>query len=157
MADQAGKVFKMMGNSPIPQMLQSLGMAVAEAQYSMDKYVMKAIKELAASENSVELPDGQTRSMLELGLLPSFYHFSEIHLNIKLAISSMEGEEFGFGASIGAGYPGVFGASLNASYSNKYSFSANASSEVNTKIVSIPAPPELKDLLQKYLNDKKEK
>lgn len=156
MADKADRVFKLLGNAPIPDMIQSLAASIAEAQFSLDKYVMRAIKELAAEENKVELPGGKTRTLLELGLLPSFYHFSEVTLNIKMAISSMEGVEYGGSATVMVGMPSLFlGAALNASYSNKYSFSANASSEVNTKIVSIPAPQELKDMLQQYLNENK--
>lgn len=159
MADQAKKVFKMMENSPLPALIKNLGTSVAEAQYHMDMFVAKSLKILAnKDEYGVEIPGyEEKKSLLELGFLPSFYHFSEVNLNVKLALSSMEGEEIELGAEASFGKPGVFGVSLNASYSNKYSFSANASSEFNTKIVSIPPPPILNELLQEFGNKQRKK
>lgn len=157
MADQAAKVFRMMENSPLPTLINSLGTAVAEAQYNMDMFVAKALKTLADKDTyGVEIPGYEgKKSLLELGFIPSFYHFSEINLNVKLALSSMESEAFDVSVGATIGKPMVFGVSLNASYSNKYSFSANASSEINTKIVSIPPPQILNDLLQEYRNNLK--
>lgn len=154
MGNQAAKVFRMIGNSPLPSLINSLGTAVAEAQFNMDMFVAKAIKTLADKDTyGVELPGyDEKKSLLELGFIPSFYHFSEINLNVKLALSSMEGEAFDVSVGATVGKPMVFGVSLNASYSNKYSFSANASSEVNTKIVSIPPPTILNEILQEYNN-----
>ena len=154
MPKQAAKVFRMIGNSPLPTLINSLGTAVAEAQYNMDLFVAKAIKTLADKDTyGVELPGySEKKSLLELGFIPSFYHFSEINLNVKLALSSMESEAFDVSVGATVGKPMVFGVSLNASYSNKYSFSANASSEVNTKIVSIPPPTILNEILQEYNN-----
>lgn len=145
-----------MGNAPIWEIMNSLGKGIADAQYAMDDYVFKAIQRLASPEEKITVA-GQSKSLLELGLMPSFYHFSEVNLNIKMAISSMQGEEFGGEAMVAAG-GGVglvmFGASLSASYSNKYSFSANAASEVSAKIISIPPPSELKDLISKSIANK---
>ncbi|MCB0557073.1 MAG: hypothetical protein KDD02_26230 [Phaeodactylibacter sp.] len=157
MSDKAAKVFKMMANAPIWEMMNSLGQGIADAQYAMDEYVIKAIQAMSKDENKIEL-GGQTKSLLELGLLPSFYHFSEVNLNMKFSISSMEGAGFTVGASVNIGPPiGMWGVGLSASYSNKYSFSANAASEVNAKIVSIPAPTELKQLISSSIAEKSNK
>ncbi len=135
----------MMEQAPLPQIIENLGKAIAEAQFNIDRYIIDALKVMA--DQDIEIPGHGAKSMLELGLLPSFYHFTEMNINVRLALSSMEGEEFGIGGGISGGKPGVFGASLNASYSNKYSFSAESASEINTRIVSIPVPQRLNDLL----------
>ncbi len=151
---QAKKVLKMMEQAPLPQIIENLGKAIAEAQFSMDRYVMNSLSVLANSEeHGVSVPGAvsdEKKSMLELGLLPSFYHFTEININLRMALSSMEGEEFEIGASISGGKPGIFGASLSASYTNKYSFSAEASSEINTTIVSVPPPVVLTEMLSRF-------
>lgn len=152
MADKAAKVLKMMEQAPLPQIIENLGKAIAEAQFNMDRFVIKALQVMA--NRDIEIPGHGEKSMLELGLLPSFYHFTEMNINVRMALSSMEGEEFGIGASITGGKPGIFGASLSASYTNKYSFSAEAASEINTKIVAVPTPQRLNDLLNDFLTPK---
>lgn len=151
MANQAKKVLKMMEQAPLPQIIENLGKAIAEAQFNMDRFVANSLAILAdADEHGIEIPgQAEKKSMLELGLLPSFYHFTEMNINVRMALSSMEGEEFGIGGSITGGKPGIFGASLSASYTNKYSFSADAATEINTKIVSVPAPALLGDMIAK--------
>lgn len=140
---------RLLEQAPLGQLVQSIGMAIAEAQYNMDRFVIKTLELLDDSEaNGIQLPDETSkRSMLELGFTPSFYHFREATITAKVAFSAMKSEEIGVGAEIGGGYPGIFFVSVNASYSNKYSFTADGSSEVTTTIVSLPPPGPLSDLL----------
>ena len=140
---------RLLEQAPLGQLVQSIGMAIAEAQYNMDRFVIKTLELLDDKEaNGVQLPDESSkRSMLELGFTPSFYHFREATITAKVAFSAMNAEEFSVGAEIGGGYRGIFFVSVNASYSNKYSFTADASSEVTTTIVSLPPPGPLNDIL----------
>jgi hypothetical protein len=161
MAKQATKVLKMMEQAPLPQIIENLARGLAEAQYNLDRFVIQSLSVLAntSGEHGITVPDSDgkpvEKSMLELGLLPSFYHLTEMHFNVRMALSSMEGEEFGIGASISGGKPGIFGASLSASYSNKYSFSADAASEISTTIVSVPPPTILTDMIARLNAAKK--
>ena len=140
---------RLLEQAPLGKLVESIGTAIAEAQYNMDRFVIKTLELLDnRDENGVQLPDeADKRSMLELGFTPSFYHFREATITAKVAFSAMKGEEFGVGAEIGGGYPGIFFVSVNASYSNKYSFTADGSSEVRTTIVSLPPPGPLTDIL----------
>ncbi len=140
---------KLLEQAPLGQLVQSIGMAIAEAQYNMDRFALKTLELLDDREgNGVQLPDESgKRSMLELGFTPSFYHFSEATITAKVAFSAMNSEEFGVGGEIGGGYPGIFFVSVNASYSNKYSFTADGSSELRTTIVSLPPPGPLSEIL----------
>ncbi len=159
--DKGKKVFKMMENTPIPALINSLGVAIVEAQMNMDLTVAKTIEALADREkNGIELPGTfEKKSLLELGFIPSFYHFSEVNISIRVALSSMEGEEMGVSAGVNVGIPlpvplpVMVGVSLNASYSNKYSFTAEASSELTTKLVSLPPPDQLNQLIQNYIDN----
>ncbi len=144
---------KLLELAPLGQLVQSIGMAIAEAQYNMDRFVIKTLELLDDKEaNGVLLPDETSkRSMLELGFTPSFYHFREATITAKVAFSAMHSESFSVGAELGGGYPGVFFVAVNASYSNKYSFTAEGSSEVRTTIVSLPPPGPLNDILAERL------
>lgn len=144
-------MMRLLQQAPLPAMIRSLGAAIAEAQLEMDKVSMRAVGLLADPEGGVQLPgENQPRSLLELGLTPNFYHFTEATISARVAFSIVESEEFSFGAEVGAGAVtpyGMFYASVNASYTNKYSFQAEGSSEVATKIVSVPPPAALTEIL----------
>ncbi len=140
---------RLLEQAPLGQLVQSIGMAIAEAQHNMDRFVIKTLELLGDKEtNGVQLlNESEKRSMLELGFTPSFYHFREATITAKVAFSAMNTEEYGVGAEIGGGSRGLFFVSVNASYSNKYSFTADGSSEVRTTIVSLPPPGPLSELL----------
>ncbi|MFN8466283.1 MAG: hypothetical protein U0X20_12070 [Caldilineaceae bacterium] len=140
---------KLLEQAPLGKLVQSIAIAIAEAQYNMDRFAIETLKAFGDREkNGVELPgESGKRSMLELGFVPSFYHFSEATITAKVAFSAMNSEEWGAGAEISGGYPEIFSVSVNASYSNKYSFTADGSSEIRTTIVSLPPPGPLSEIL----------
>ena len=151
MADE-NKVNQLLEHAPLPRMIENMGKSIAVAQFELDKYAIQIMREAGKKDdgNGVEV-SGKTYSLLELGLLPSFYHFSETRLSAKVAFSMMRSREVGFevGASVSAGFGpfGMVSASVNASYSNKYSFKSEGSSEVNTKLVTVPPPTQLVDII----------
>jgi hypothetical protein len=153
--DQRG--LKLLEQAPLGQLVQSIGMAIAEAQYNMDRFMIKTLTLLSDREaNGIELPGEEgKRSMLELGFLPSFYHFSEATITARVAFSAVSSEEWGVGGEIGGGYKGIFFVSVDASYSNKYSFTAEGSSEVRTTIVSLPPPGPLNDILARQVGPRR--
>lgn len=149
------QVNKQLEDAPLPLLIKNLGQAVAEAQHALDTYALEILAKSA--EQNVKLPNEETpRSMLELGFTPTFYHFSEAKMLAKVAFSVSKTREVSVGASVGGGVPGIFTASVNASYSNKYSFKAEGSSEVATKIVSVPAPAYLTDLIEDLRQKKRQ-
>ena len=73
MADAAVKVTRSLASAPLPQIIEKLGVAIAEAQLALDKNSVEIAKEMAAS--TVEL-GGQEFNLLTLGFQPSFYSFT---------------------------------------------------------------------------------
>ncbi len=140
---------RLLEQAPLGQLVQSIATAIAEAQFKMDQFALQTLEwYLDERAHGIRLPEERRpRSLLELGFVPSFYHFSETTITAKVAFSATTSEEIKVGAEIGGGYPGIFFASVNASYSNKYSFTADGSSEVKTTIVSIPPPGPLNEIL----------
>ena len=101
---------RLLEQAPLGKLVEGIGTAIAEAQYNMDRFVIKTLELLDNNdENGVQLPDEVgKRSMLELGFTPSFYHFREATITAKVAFSAMKGEEFGVGAGSGVATPVSF-------------------------------------------------
>lgn len=143
----------MMEQSPLPQLVEGMGKAIAEAQHALDKRSIEIARMLAEPIEVFPSGDGkpvEKRSMLELGFTPTFYHFTETTIKARVAFSSSQTTEYSFGSSVGGQFS-VFTASVNASYSNKYSFTAEGSSEISTRIVSLPPPAPLAQLISASL------
>lgn len=150
-------------NAPLPEMIQKLGVGIAEAQYAMDRNSIKIAQlmagfsedkngELVPDENAlITIEQGRPKvSLLSLGFAPTFYQFSETHLEMKMSFSMTESREVGVSASVGVTAYFVT-ASVSASYSQKYQYSAEASSMIRTKLVSIPSPPAFEQRLKQLI------
>lgn len=135
MADQ-NQVTKALQESPLPGLIQNLGIAIAQAQYQMDLTAAKIAKLLGSEK--VEI--GETEySLLELGFTPTFYQLTEATVEAKMTLSCAESKAFSIGMSAGVNL-GYFAASVDASYSAKYSFEATGSSAITARFVSVPPP-----------------
>lgn len=144
MADD-NRVLKMMEQSPLPQMIESLVLSLADAQQGLTMKAVDAIVAMSKPENGVTIPgDTAKRSLLELGFEPLFLHITEATITARVAFSSTETTEYGVGGSVGVTY-GVLTASVNAHYSNKYTFESQGSSEIRAKVVSVPVPAVLSE------------
>jgi len=139
----------MLEQSPLPQLVEGMGKAIAEAQFALDKRSIEIARMLGEPIEVFPGKDGkpaEKRSMLELGFTPTFYHFTETTIKARVAFSSSQSVEYSVGGSFGGQFY-VFTASVNASYSNKYSFTAEGSSEISTRIVSLPPPAPFTQLI----------
>lgn len=156
-------------NAPFPEMVRSLGNAIAEAQYNLDKvsvriaqqmagFKLDANGELVEDESAlIQLRTGDPKvSLLALGFTPTFYQFVETHLEFKMAISMKTSTEVSVGASVSASYFGLVSASVNASYSQKYQYEANGSSAMRTKLVTVPSPAMFEQRLKQLLENEEE-
>ncbi|MBL8614415.1 MAG: hypothetical protein JNM72_02285 [Deltaproteobacteria bacterium] len=139
-------VMKMVESAPLGAIVESVGLAIAKAQYAMDTTSIQMLERLTS--RTVEI-GGVERTLLELGFTPTFYAITEAELEVKISLSTSSSEEFGTSASLRVGNPfTIAAATVNASYSNKYSFSAQASSSLRTRFVALPPPAALKDAMQ---------
>jgi hypothetical protein len=85
--------------------------------------------------------------MLQAGILPTFYQFTESIIEVKMSISSKtesESEfEFGASAEVSAGFlfaSGTFSSHVNYKTTNKYSYSVEGSSLLRTTLKPSPPP-----------------
>lgn len=156
-------------NAPFPELVRSLGVGIAEAQYALDRVSIKIAQLMAGfkvkDDGTLErdetalivLREGDEGvSLLALGFTPTFYQFVETYIELKLAISMKTENEASAKTSVGtvAWTPfGVVAASVNASYSQKYQYEANGSSEMRTKLVTVPSPAMFESRLKELMNE----
>jgi hypothetical protein len=147
---------------PMAEMITSLGLAISRAQFELDKTSLEVAKIMAGQKFDSLNADGTTNhdtqilvdfggdrplSMLELGFTPSFYHFTdtivEVKVSIKIAIETTSSFST-FHGSAESGFAMFYGTAtvntVSASFANKYNYSAEGSSLLRTKIAPVPPP-----------------
>lgn len=136
-------------SAPLPQIIERLGLAIAEAQSALDLNSVKVAEAMAATP--VEL-GGQTYNLLTLGFTPSFYAFTEATVEARLSFSMTETTEtsiaVGAEAKVNVGFVMV-AASVDVSYARKFSVSAEGSSSIAARLVSLPAPEAFNEVLRR--------
>lgn len=135
--------------APLPQIIEKLGIAIAQAQHALDANSVETAKAMAAAE--VEVGD-RTYNLLTLGFTPSFYTFTEATVEAKLSFTMTESTELSVGASVSVGVNyGVFmaAATVDVSYARKYSVTAEGVSSIAARLVSVPAPDVFTQLLRR--------
>ena len=140
-------------SAPLPQIIERLGLSIAQAQAALDNNSVKVAQAMA--ETPVEL-GGQTYNLLTLGFTPSFYAFTEATVEAKLSFSMSETTETSVSAGVTAkvNYGVVMvAASVDVSYARKFSVSAEGSSSVAARLVSLPAPEAFNEVLRRLYDD----
>ncbi len=148
-------------NAPFPEMVKSLGVGIAEAQFELDKVSMKITKYMAGlaedgSQDPTALikltndPSANSFSLLGLGFTPTFYQFVDTVIELKIAISMRsESKATQVSGKVKVGF--LSAAAVGASYSQKYQYSAEGSSLMRTKLVTVPAPAILEEIIRSEL------
>ncbi|MDJ0840341.1 MAG: hypothetical protein QNK37_27775 [Acidobacteriota bacterium] len=160
---------------PFPDLIKSMGLAIAEAQYELDLVGVK-IAQLMAGKGDADADPPQTDedtrfefgdqslTLLELGFTPSFYQFVDTLIEVKVSIStsletttarkinrrsvSIKGGWFAVAGSLK-----VNAGSVSASYASKYQYSAEGSSLMRTKLVPVPPPAVLEQRIRGLLSE----
>jgi hypothetical protein len=171
---------------PFPEMVFKLANAVAQGQRQLDRSSLDTARALARATVRV-IPEiyeliepGQVRNvggvpvtgvrvtfdnadplnytLLQAGLMPTFYQFTESIIEVKISISQRTSgtSEFEFGASLevsaeasvdflfgSATVSSTFSSHVNYKSSNTYSYSAEGSSLLRTTLRPVPPPARL--------------
>jgi hypothetical protein len=151
---------------PFPQMVLQLALAISKGQTALDRTSIDTAKQLAkakfdvlteivdeispkpgTSPGGVAYTGAQVTSkfefanisLLQAGLFPTFYQFTESIIEVKMAISMKTSSEFSLEVSAEGGF-GCFSASVDAKYSSSYSYSVDGSSLLRTTLKPVPPP-----------------
>lgn len=152
---------------PFPEMVQRLGVGIAQAQLQLDLVSLRIARLMAGYDEEadekkegdgvkaktylVKFGDGNEYSLLELGFTPTFYQFVDTVIELKMSISMKTETEFKRSSSSSVVKGGAFWtpfggggsvstSSVSASFAAKYQYSAEGSSLMRTKLVPIPPP-----------------
>ncbi len=143
------KVTRALVTAPLPQIIEKLGLAIAQAQFALDKNSVEIAKIM--SETEVEIGDN-SYNLLSLGFQPSFYSFTEATVEAKLSFTMTESTEtsVAVGVQVGVQY-GVFmaAASVDVAYARKFSVSTEGASSIAARLVSLPPPDVFSQILKR--------
>lgn len=147
---------------PLPEMVMKLGLGIAEAQRALDENSVQTAKMLAettvplvlavtqtiSSEGAVSFTnaDPVNVSLLQIGLMPTFYQFSEATIEVTMDIKTTSSRETNVKVSTAAkvGFS-CFSASVNVdvSHNRKFGKEVHGTSRLVTKMVPVPPPPRI--------------
>lgn len=158
--------------APLPEMIERLGLSVAEAQAALDENAIHTAVEMAQARISI---GGKSFNLLSLGFAPSFYAFTEATVEARLSFSMEQEQSFGIGISIGGKKDGdgasgsappptvegpkgtkfsISAVNIDANYSQRYNMEASGSSSIGARLVSVPPPAIFQRILENaFLTD----
>lgn len=158
---------------PFAEMVSSLGMAIAQAQYELDKNSVEILR-LMGEDNTVNLPfvsvqyekgkmqitdTDMPTSLIGAGFQPSFYQFAETVIEVKMAISMSSEVSSEYNSSVKQEEKSsrkrwrrkktvTRTTTVDASYSSKYNYSAEGSSLLRTRLVPVPPNPMVSQIVE---------
>lgn len=144
---------------PLPEMVMKLGLGVAEAQRALDENSVEtaellaettvplvlAVTQTIAADGSVSFvnADPVEVSLLQIGLMPTFYQFSEATIEVTMDIKTTSSRETNVKVSAKAkvGF-GCWSASVSVdvSHNRKFGKTVQGTSRLITKMVPVPPP-----------------
>ena len=147
---------------PLPEMVMKLGLGIAEAQRALDENSVETAKLLA--DTTVDLVLGVTQtiaedgavtftnappvtvSLLQIGLMPTFYQFSEATIDVTMDIKTTSSREtnikVGVKAKVGFACWSA-SISVEATHNRKFGKEVHGTSHLVTKMVPVPPPPRI--------------
>jgi hypothetical protein len=148
---------------PLPEMVTKLAMGIATAQHALDENsasiaillsqttvqnVVLAVTQHIAADGTVTFTQSTaTMSLLQMGLLPTFYQFAEATIEVTMDIKTTTSTETNIKVSASAkvGFA-AWSASVNAevSHNRKFQKEVHGTSRLLTRLVPVPPPPLIK-------------
>lgn len=149
-------------DTPFPDMVTKLALGVAEAQRALDENSVETAQALAdttielvlavtqtiAADGTVSFTNAEPVevSLLQIGLLPTFYQFQEASIELTMDIKTTTSTETNIkvGVKAKAGFA-CWSASVNidTSFNRKFGKEVRGTSRLYTKMVPVPPPPRI--------------
>ena len=151
---------------PLPEMVMKLGLGIAEAQRALDENSVETAKMLAETTVPIVLSITQTIaadgsvsyqnqdpvnvSLLQIGLMPTFYQFAEATIEVTMDIKTTTSRETNVRVSAKAkvGFA-MWSASVktDVSHNRKFGKEVHGTSRLVTRMVPVPPPPRIEPVL----------
>jgi len=147
---------------PLPEMVTKLALGIASAQAALDEVSVGTAQLLAtttvplvlritqtiAADGSVSFTQSEPVdvSLLQIGLLPTFYQFAEATIEVSMDIKTTMSRETNIKVTAQAkvGFA-MWSASIKAevSHNRKFGKEVHGTSRLVTRLVPVPAPPRI--------------
>ncbi len=147
---------------PLPEMVLKLALGIAEAQKALDENSTETAKSLAETTIPLVMAVTQTIaadgtvsfvnappvdvSLIQIGLLPTFYQFSEATIEVTMDIKTTTSREtnikVGLKAKVGFSMWSA-SVSVDVSHNRKFGKEVKGTSRLVTKLVPVPPPPRI--------------
>jgi hypothetical protein len=147
---------------PFPDMVAKLSLGIAEAQRALDDNSVRTAQEIADTEIEVVPAITQTisatgdvsfanadaveMSLLQVGLNPTFYQFSEasieVTMDIKTTTSTETSIKVGVAAKVGFAAWSA-SARVDVAHNRKFGKEVRGTSRLYTKLAPVPPPPRI--------------
>lgn len=147
---------------PLPEMVTKLALGIATAQAALDEVSVDTATMLAETEVPIVLAVTQTIaadgtitfeqsdpvnvSLLQIGLLPTFYQFAEATIEVTMDIKTTTSRETNVKVSAKAkvGFA-MWSASVkvDVSHNRKFGKEVKGTSRLVTRLVPVPPPPRI--------------
>lgn len=151
-------IIETLTTAPLPELIEKLGLAIANAQTALDKNSIATAQ--AMIDSKIQLGNGKEYSLIALGFAPTFYAFTEATIEAKMEFSLAKTETIGVGIGIGGSNTEeteektqVISVNISASYARKFEQSAEGSSSIAARLISLPPPDIFYDLLKTIAAD----
>jgi hypothetical protein len=151
---------------PLPEMVMKLGLGVAEAQRALDENSVETASMLAKTKVPIVLSITQTIaadgsvsyleqepvdvSLLQIGLMPTFYQFAEATIEVTMDIKTTTSRETNINVSAKAkvGFA-MWSASVktDVSHNRKFGKEVHGTSRLVTRMVPVPPPARIEPVL----------
>ena len=158
----AGSVGQELLDVPLPDMVLKLALGIAEAQKALDENSVETATALAATELPLVMGVTQTIaadgtvsytnsppvnvSLIQVGLMPTFYQFAEATIEVTMDIKTSTSIESNIkvGVKAKAGFA-CWSASvaIDVSHNRKFGKEVHGTSRLLTRMVPVPPPPRL--------------
>lgn len=145
---------------PLPQMVTQLALGIADAQRALDRNsietatalatetieIVPVITQTIAADGTVSFssPTPVEMSLIQIGLLPTFYQFAEATIEVSMDIKTTSSTETSVKVSSEFGLKfKVFSASIKAevSHNRKFGKEVHGTSRLITRLQPVPPPP----------------
>lgn len=147
---------------PLPDMVVKLALGIAEAQRALDENSVETAQALAettievvpvvtqtiAADGTVSFGQAEPieMSLLQVGLNPTFYQFSEATIEVTMDIKTTTSRETNIkvGVKANVGFA-MWSASvrLDVAHNRKFSKEVRGTSRLFTRLVPVPPPPRI--------------
>lgn len=149
---------------PLPDMVTKLALGIADAQRALDENSVETAKELGDPENAIDIIPAMTETidasgsvsfqaadpvklpLLQIGLNPTFYQFSETTIEVTMDIKTTTSTETSVKVSAKAkvGFA-MWSASVNVdvSFNRKFQKEVHGTSKLAVKMMPVPPPPRI--------------